>query len=103
MSIGEDVDPVVHLIAKRLDVAQTCVFRLKDGLVGDVEVEEPLLCQVVTSQLLGIFLEYLGQKGDKLLRLMPIARKEVAESDNALLFISQVLCQLSKVFFSLMR
>ena len=52
----------MHLIAKGLDVAQTCVLRLKNGLVGDIEVEEPLLCKVVPSQLLGIFLENFGHK-----------------------------------------
>ena len=60
--LGKDINPVVHLIAKSLDIAQTLVFRLKDGLVGDIEVEEPLLCKVVPSQLLGIFLKNFGHK-----------------------------------------
>ena len=39
----KDVDPIVQLVPKGLDITQTLVFRLKHGLISNIEVEEPLL------------------------------------------------------------
>ena len=63
----------MHLVAEGLDVAQTCVLCFENGLVCDVEVEESFLSEVVSTQLLGFFLENLREGLYELLGLVPVA------------------------------
>ena len=93
----------MQLVTEGLNIAQTQVFRLEHGLIGHIEVEETLLSQVITSQLLGILLEYFGQKCDKLLGLVPVAGEKVRKSDYALLLVPETLGVLPQVLLPLVR
>ena len=77
----------MHLVSEGFDVTETCVLCLENGLVCNIEVKKTLFCQIVSAQPLRFLLENLGQRSDELLRLMPVAAKEISESDDALLFI----------------
>ena len=51
----------MHLVSKCLDVAETIVFSLENGLVSDIKVKKALFSEVIATQLLSFLFEDLGQ------------------------------------------
>ena len=60
----EDINPVVHLVSERPHIAQRCVLRLEDGLVGYIEVEQALFGQIVPFEALSFLVEQLGHESN---------------------------------------
>ena len=98
----KDVNPVVHLVSEGLNVAQTSVFCLENRLVCNVKVQKALLCQIVSSQFLALFLKDLCKSAHKLLSLMLVARQKIGETNNALLLVPNVLSHLTQVLLALL-
>jgi len=101
--LRENVNPVVHLVSEGFHVAEGGLFRLENGFVDHVKVEQSLLSQVVALQSLTLFLKDLRHGRDQQPRLVLVAGEEVGEPDDTLLLIAQGFAHLAKVLLPLLR
>ena len=91
----------MELVTEGLDILYACIFRLENRLVGNIEVQQSFLSQLVSLQFLALFIEKLLDILRELLSLVLVACQEVCKLDNAVLLVLQGFSHLSQVFFPL--